>query len=69
VVVWFFECLPLGERHTIGPRNLRRAIKKTVADASHEDVLLDPLERIARRYAGLIIEDAQCRWSARELEE
>jgi hypothetical protein len=38
--------------------NLRRAIKKTVAEAGYEDVLLGPLERIARRYAGLIIEDA-----------
>jgi hypothetical protein len=39
-------------------RNLRRAIKKTVANAGHEGVLLDPFERIARRYAGVLIEDA-----------
>lgn len=38
-------------------RNLRRAIKKTVANAGHEDVLLDEMERIARRYAGMILED------------
>ncbi|MDQ5819904.1 MAG: hypothetical protein M3540_00490 [Actinomycetota bacterium] len=29
---------------------LRRAIKKIVADMGHEDVLLDPFERIARRF-------------------
>lgn len=40
-------------------RNLRRAIKKTVADAGHEDVLLDPFERITRKYARLIAEDAE----------
>lgn len=37
--------------------NLRRAIKKIVADAGHEDVLLGPYERIARRYDGLALED------------
>lgn len=39
-------------------RNLRRAIKKIVGDAGHEDVLLDPFERIARRFAAeMIVED------------
>jgi hypothetical protein len=37
--------------------NLRRAIKKTVADAGHEDVLLGPVERIARRYEGHPLEE------------
>ena len=36
---------------------LRRAIKRTVANAGREDVLLDPFERIARRYAGMMIEE------------
>lgn|GEM_PF-1541300 len=40
-------------------RNLRRAIKQTVANAGHEDVLLDPFERIARRFALEMIDDDQ----------
>ncbi len=39
--------------------NLRRAIKKTVADAGHEDVLLDPFDRVIRKYADLMIEDVR----------
>jgi hypothetical protein len=31
--------------------NLRRAIKKLIANAGHEDVLLGPFERIARKHA------------------
>jgi hypothetical protein len=38
--------------------NLRRAIKKTVANAGHEDVLLDPFERIVHKHAARIIQDA-----------
>ena len=38
-------------------RNLRRAIKQTVANAGHEDVLLSEMERITRRAAALILED------------
>lgn len=38
-----------GELHLWrAERMLRRAIKKTVADQGHEDVLLDPLERATR---------------------
>jgi len=40
-----------GVHHVFhGELHLRRAIKKVVADAGHEDVLLGPFERIARRY-------------------
>lgn len=38
-------------------RNLRRGIKQTVANAGHEDVLFNEMERITRRYAGMILED------------
>ena len=31
-------------------RNLRRAIKQTVADAGHEDVLLDAFDRVVRQH-------------------
>jgi len=37
--------------------NLRRAIKKTVADAGHPEVLLDPFERLALRFGELQLED------------
>jgi hypothetical protein len=36
---------------------LRQAIKQTVADAGRPDVLLDPYERITRKYAALITAD------------
>lgn len=44
---WDFEGVP---HIWHAERNLRRAIKKIVA-AGHEDVLLDPFERVARRFA------------------
>jgi hypothetical protein len=37
--------------------HLRGAIKKIVAEAGHEDVLLGPYERIARRYEGRALEE------------
>jgi preprotein translocase subunit SecB len=36
---------------------LRQAIKQTVANAGHPDVLLDPFERITQKYATLIAEE------------
>jgi hypothetical protein len=38
--------------HWHGEWNLRRAIKQVVANAGHEDVLLDPFERAIRRALG-----------------
>jgi hypothetical protein len=51
---WDFEGVP---HIWHAERNLRRAIKKIVADAGHEDVLLDPFERITRRFASEMIEE------------
>ena len=42
----------------LGESRLRQAIKQTVANSGHPTVLLDPFERVAHKFAGLIIEDA-----------
>jgi hypothetical protein len=52
---WDFED---GKPHVWhAERNLRRAIKQVVANDGHEDVLLDPFERVLRRYASEIVND------------
>jgi hypothetical protein len=42
-----------------GEWNLRRAIKRTVANAGHPDVLLDEFDRVLRHHAALLIEDVE----------
>lgn len=49
-----------GAHLFLGESHLRQAIKHTIANADHPDVLLDAFERIAQKYAGLVLdEDAE----------
>jgi hypothetical protein len=54
----------------LGETRLRQAIKQTVANTGHPEVLLDPFERITRKYAAVITaERAAAKDSAEDVGE